>query len=166
MKKLLTLTIISSLFLLGGCAGGKNKGKLITNNDAQELIDNAELMLAKKDYSSKFIQKAVEKNKVSYELESKISFDIDYTSEFTCNIDKTDNAMLLSRYSTQYGNSKGSGTDWLNDTTSNGSFCVRYNAKSADDFCKKLNEKSIRTGSGDRYYEYSATNNETTRFVK
>lgn len=168
MKKLLTLALLSSLFLFAGCSNGgsgsKKVGEKISYQDATDLIDEAESILAKKEYSSRYIHKANLKDKVDFELEAKLSFDIDQTSEFVCDIDKTNDKMLLTRKMTTYGNSKGSGTDWVKDPEADvaRSFRARFNASSADEFCKKMNEKSERMGNSTKYYDYSSSDDTTT----
>ena len=166
MKKLLTLALLSSLFLFAGCSNGgsgsKKVGEKISYQDATDLIDEAESILAKQEYRSRYIHKANLKNKVDFELEAKLSFDIDQTSEYVCDIDKTNDKMLLTRKMTTYGNSKGSGTDWVKDPEADAtrSFRARFNANSADEFCKKINEKFERISNN--YYDYSSSDDTTT----
>ena len=142
MKKL-TLVVFTMLTLVGCGTKPKRKiGEKITKQEAFNKLSKAEDLLYEKEYSSIFNQKVNEKTKVEFEIESKISFDWNFTQEanYETKKDKNNSISVICDDKT-YGSSKGTGTDWILDQNSMRSFMVRTNCGSASEFCERFNKE-------------------------
>ena len=140
MKKILLLTLTLSCFLFAGCGNTKNIGKTITNEETLKKIDNAEDKINEKNYKSTFRQVANEKTNVSYEIDKKMDFNIDISTESSIEIEKGEDTFYQKRILlNSYGNTTCVGTDWTNDSNSQDCFAACF-AHTAKGLCDRVNE--------------------------